>query len=388
MEMNEIMQKNEIVKSMTSMEIVPLPVNNEIEVSTYNKLPISRVSALGTGLEPMVSMVQKVVNGGKATSGLYKVTIPSGTHLAQFKGSTDYLGTALSNGNNSIANQAHLSPIMCDPTMLFVAATLANIDKKLDAIQETQKEMLGFIVQKEKSALKGDLEFLTDVFNNYKYNWNDDKYKTANHIKVLDIRQESAKRIDFYREQIKKHLAKKALFHSDADVKKQLMQVQDEFRDYQLSLYLYGFAYYLEVLLQENFDEGYLSAIADKIDSLSLQYRELYSTAYTMLEDRTKTSLQAKMMKGLSVANKATGNVIAKIPVISKSQLDENLIKTGERLTTFENKREKDTMQKLVEQQSGCVRNFVEQINTINELYNNPLTLIFSKETIYLASER
>ncbi len=385
--MNELSNKESLLQMITMAQIPPLEIDNEINEQTYSKLPLSRVTALGTGLEPLVAAVQQITSGGQAVSGFYKVTIPAGTHLAKFKKETDFLGTALSNSNNIIESQAHLTPLICNPAMLFAAATLASIDKKLDAIQESQKEMIDFLVQKEKSSLKGDLDFLTDVFNNFKFNWNSDKYKSANHIKVLDIRQESGRRIDFYREQIKRHLGKKALLHSDRDVRKQLEQIQDELKDYQLSLYLYGFAYFLEVLLQENYDAAYLAAISEKIDSLSLQYRELYSTAYSMLEERTKSSLQAKMLNGLSAANKFAGETIAKIPVISKAQLDENLIEAGHKLGGLGEKREKDTMQQLVARQSSDVRLFIEQIDTINRIYNGQMTLIFNKDTLYLGSE-
>ncbi len=385
--MNELSNKESLLQMITMAQIPPLEIDNEINEQTYSKLPLSRVTALGTGLEPLVAAVQQITSGGQAVSGFYKVTIPAGTHLAKFKKETDFLGTALSNSNNIIESQAHLTPLICNPAMLFAAATLAGIDKKLDAIQESQKEMMDFLVQKEKSSLKGDLDFLMDVFNNFKYNWNSDKYKSANHIKVLDIRQESGRRIDFYREQIKRHLGKKALLHSDRDVRKQLEQIQDELKDYQLSLYLYGFAYFLEVLLQENYDAAYLSAISEKIDSLSLQYRELYSTAYSMLEERTKSSLQAKMLSGLSAANKFAGETIAKIPVISKSQLDENLIEAGQKLGGLGEKREKDTMQQLVARQSSDVRLFIEQIDAVNRIYNGQMNLIFNKETLYLGSE-
>jgi len=385
--LNELSNKESLLQMITMAQIPPLEIDNEINEQTYSKLPLSRVTALGTGLEPLVAAVQQITSGGQAVSGFYKVTIPAGTHLAKFKKETDFLGTALSNSNNIIESQAHLTPLICNPAMLFAAATLASIDKKLDAIQESQKEMIDFLVQKEKSSLKGDLDFLTDVFNNFKFNWNSDKYKSANHIKVLDIRQESGRRIDFYREQIKRHLGKKALLHSDRDVRKQLEQIQDELKDYQLSLYLYGFAYFLEVLLQENYDAAYLAAISEKIDSLSLQYRELYSTAYSMLEERTKSSLQAKMLNGLSAANKFAGETIAKIPVISKAQLDENLIEAGHKLGGLGEKREKDTMQQLVARQSSDVRLFIEQIDTINRIYNGQMTLIFNKDTLYLGSE-
>jgi len=381
----ELARKNEILKAMTATELAPLAVNNEINVQTYSKMPLSRITALGTGLEPIVAAVQQVTSNGQAVSGYYKVTIPKGTQLAQFKDGTGFLGTAL--GEQGIAGQARLNPLVCDPTMLLVAATLANIDKKLDAIQETQQEMLDFIAQKEKSALKADLDFLMDIYNNYKYNWNSDKYKTANHNKALDIRQSAGRQIDFYREQIKKRLSKKAFLHSDQDVKKQLSRVQEEFKEYQLALYLYGFAYFLEVMLQENFAADYLAAISKKIDMLALQYRELYTLAYTQIEDLSKSSLQSKLFTGLSAVNKVAGETIAKIPVISKSQIDEALIETGQKIGTYEAKRIQGTMKQLVDRQSSCVRPFIDNIEKINQLYNEQMTLIFNDETLYIGAE-
>lgn len=382
--MGELTKKNELVRAVTATELALPLVEEEFSVQKYNTIPLSRIAALGTGLEPVTAAVQKAVSGGQAVSGYYKVTIPPGTHLASFKDGTGFLGTAM--GNTGIEGQARLNPLICDPTMLLVAVTLANIDKKLDVIQETQQEMLDFIVQKEKSALKGDLDFLIDIYNNYKHNWNSDRYKTANHIKALDIRQNAGHMIDFYREQIKKHISKKAFLHSDQDVKKQLAKVQDEFKEYQLALYLYAFGYFLEVLLQENFDAAYLEAVSRKIDDMSFQYRELYSMSYERIEEYTKSSLQSKVVGGLSVMNKIAGETIAKIPVISKSQIDETLITAGEKLGTYKEKRIITAMHKLVERQSSCIRPFIDNIDMVNRIYNQSTTLIFNEENIYLAA--
>jgi len=384
--MNELARKNKLIKAMTASELALPVVQEELAVQTYSKIPLSRITALGTGLEPVAAAVQQVVSGGQAVSGYYKVTVPAGAHLAWSDAKGGYVGSSLSNATNQVAGQASMNPLLCDPTMLLVAATLANIDKKLDAIQETQQEMLDFIVQKEKSDLKGDLDFLMDIYNNYKHNWSSEKYKTANHIKVLDIRQSAGRKIDFYREQIKKHISRKAFLHSDQDVKKQLAQVQDEFKDYQLALYLYGFGYFLEVLLQENFDAAYLEAISKKIEDMSYQYRELYSMAYNQIEGYTKSSLQSKLVGGLSVMNKITGEAIAKIPVISKSQIDETLIGAGEKLGAYKEKRVSLTMHKLVDRQSSCVRPFIDNIDMVNQMYNQPMTLIFNEENLYLAA--
>ena len=385
-EMNELetARKNELLKAMSATELAPLEVKNEISVQTYSKIPLSRLTALGTGFEPVASAIQQVTSHGQATSGFYKVTIPKGTHLAQFKEKSGFLGTAV--GEHGIVGQAQLNPLLCDPTMLLVAAALANIDKKLDAIQEVQQEMLDFLAQKEKSALKADLNFLMDIQNNYKYNWNSEKYKAANHAKVLDIRQEAARQIDFYQEQIKKQLGKKALLHSDHDVQKMLEKVQGEFKEYQLALYIYGFAYFLEVVLQENYEKAYLSAIAKRIDEMAFQYREFYSLAYSQIENLSKSSLQAHLFGGLSAINKGAGTAIAKIPGINKSQIDETLIEAGERIGAYKNRRVQTTMQQLLERQSSCVRPFIDNINAVNRLYNEPVTLIFNHDTLYLGS--
>ena len=384
--MNELetARKNELLKAMSATELAPLEVKNEISVQTYSKIPLSRLTALGTGFEPVVSAIQQVTSHGQATSGFYKVTIPKGTHLAQFKEKSGFLGTAV--GKHGIVGQAQLNPLLCDPTTLLAAAALANIDKKLDAIQEVQQEMLDFLAQKEKSALKADLNFLMDIQNNYKYNWNSEKYKAANHAKVLDIRQEAARQIDFYQEQIKKQLGKKALLHSDHDVQKMLEKVQGEFKEYQLALYIYGFAYFLEVVLQENYEKAYLSAIAKRIDEMAFQYREFYSLAYSQIENLSKSSLQAHLFGGLSAINKGAGTAIAKIPGINKSQIDETLIEAGERIGAYKNRRVQTTMQQLLERQSSCVRPFIDNINAVNRLYNEPVTLIFNHDTLYLGS--
>lgn len=231
--------------------------------------------------------------------------------------------------------------------MLFMAATCANIDKKMDSIQDMQKELLDFLAQKERSELKGDLNFLVDVINNYKYNWNNEKYKNNNHIKVLDIMQESERKLDFFREQITSKLMRKSMFYSDQEVKKQLDKMQSEFKDYQVSLYLYSFSAFLQVILLENFESAYLE----------------------------------------EVANKIAGETVAKIPLINKSQIDETLLATGERIGNLSSKRIEQAMEQLIETQSAYVRPFIENINEVNRLYNRPLDLLFDEENLYFGAE-
>ncbi len=220
--------------------------------------------------------------------------------------------------------------------------------------------------------------------NNYKYNWNNEKYKNSNHIKVLDIKQTAERKIDFYREQIASQISKKTFLHSDQDVRKQREKITAEFGDYQLSLYLYSFSSFLEVILLENFDSEYLDGITNKIENYSRLYRELYTTCYNQIEGYAKSSIQSNLLNGLSSVNKIAGKAIAKVPVISKSQIDEKLIETGDKLGKYSSARVEQSMKQLIDKQDNCVRPFIENINAINRLYNQPIELLFDKENLYI----
>lgn len=382
---NEVVNYRELAlqQSLTNMEFHPVLVEENTTMAQYTKVPLSRLPALGTAFEPISTAVQSALGG--TTTQLCKVTIPSGTHLAALKSGAGNIGTVLSDTTNQIAGQAVLNPLVCNPTMIFMAAALANIDKKLDAIQELQQEMMDFLVQKEKSELRGNLNFLGDILNSYKYNWNNDMYKQSNHVKVLDIRQASEQKILFYREQIIVKTRKKAFLHADKDVKKQMTQLLDLFKDYRLALYTNAFAYFLEVMLLGNFDSEYLKSISGRIREYAFNYKTLYTEIYDQMERYAKTSLQSTILKGLKTASKATGEAIAKTPVISKGKVDEALIDAGSRLGEIGSQRTLDAMAVLMNAKDDCVRPFAENIDSVNRLYNSPMEMFFDQENIYLA---
>lgn len=383
---NEIQESkgSAILQMMSDTSIYPMLQESEVGVSNYTPLPLSRLAAYGTAFQPLTTAVQTAVSGAGG-SGIYYVNT-AGKTMFQMKGTNNFIGS-LKNPTGMVGGgQAQMTPLACDPTMLFMAAALANIEKKLDAIQDIQREMMDFLIQKEKAELKGNLNFLFDVFNNYKYNWNNAMYKNSNHIKVLDIRQESEKKIAFYREQIIAKVNKKSFIHSDQTVNKQLQSVQDQFKDYQLALYLLGFSSFLEVMLLENYDSDYLSGIAAKLDNYSLKYRELYSKCYDEIEGYSSTSVQSSVLRGIAKASTSVGKFVERIPVISKGQADETLIAAGEKLDEINAGKLRKQMNTLIEHQGNSIRPFIENINTVNELYNKPVQLLVDRENLYFAT--
>ena len=384
--LNNRMQENkdnEILQMMNNTSIYPMLKESEVGVSNYTPLPLSRLAAYGTAFQPLTTAVQMAVNGAGG-SGIYYVNT-AGKTMFQMKGTNNFIGS-LQTSDGMGGGQAKMTPLACDPTMIFMAAVLANVEKKLDSIQDMQKEMMDFLVQKEKADLKGNLNFLFDVFNNYKYNWNNEMYKNSNHIKVLDIRQEAEKKIAFYREQIIAKVNKKSFIHSDQTVNKQLQMVQDQFKDYQLALYLFGFSSFLEVMLLGNFGKDYLTGISEKLEKYSLHYRELYTKCYDEIESYSSTSVQSSMLKGIAKASTSVGKIVEKIPVISKGQADEALIAAGDKLDELNAGKLRKQMSSLIERQSNSIRPFIENIDTVNELCNKPVELLVDKENLYIST--
>lgn len=345
------------------------------------------------------TVTQTIETGGM--EGYYKAVFPEGVvgELVKAKDGTGFRGI-IKDASGKFAGQPVLVPetgntvtmstiIPIDPVTLMIAAALISIDKKLESIQETTEEILEFLKQKEKAKLRGNLNVLEDVLNNYKHNWDNEKYKTNKHIHVQEIKREAEQSIIFYRGQVDKKINKKMknqfLIHHDQDVKGKLEEVRIELKEYQLALYLFSFSSFLEVMLLENFGSAYLDSAAHKIEDYSFQYRELYTKCYNQIEGYANTSINSFLLGGLATINRFAGDAVAKIPVISESQIDETLIEASNQLEKFCSKKKEQTMTQFESDQGSCVRPFVENINTVNKLYNQPMVLLFDQENIYLS---
>lgn len=271
-----------------------------------------------------------------------------------------------------------------DPTSLFMAAALMEINKKLDVIQETQQEMFEYIRNKDKAELRGDLETLSDVLNNYRFNWDNAQYKSNKHILVQQIRNDAEKAIIQHRAQIKGKFDGKGPIHIDKDVRDAADAIRDELEEYRLSVYLYSFASFLEVMLLENFDPDYLSATAGKIEERALAYRMLYTKAYDALESQADSSVRAMALGGLSGAMGFLGKAIEKTPVGDFTPIDEALQEASKGIGEFSKGVKRDMMRKITDARSSDVRPFVENIENVNRLYNEPTMLLADDDAIYM----
>ena len=364
-------------------DITPVLMEDDsIDIRRYHKIPLDKVTSLGVGMTPLINTAQTVINGGGG-SGLYMVTVPNNGTMLKFKDGSAYLGSAKAANGGVGGGQARLNQVPMDPSMVFMAATIYCMQRKLDAIQETQEEILQFLEQREKAELKGNIVVLSDILENFKYNWNSAQWLSSNHNKVLDIKQKSEQSIIFAQTRITEILNKKKLVKISTDVNAKVKKIGKAFEDYQLASYAYAFAAYVETILLQNFDKGYMYSIASKIENYSIRYRELYTDCYNALAEQSDRSIDTVLIDGFGKISKAAGDAIAKIPVISKSELDENLIAVGDIISESGDTIRSGRLAALVSKQNSYVVPFIDNIKMIGELHDKPLKILFDEENLY-----
>lgn len=381
----EELKKQQITEMMMAVEFSPeIPDITKSNSTNQLKLPIEELQNFGIAFQPLVSALQSFTTG-QGGSGIYYVNT-GGKTMFNYKNSFKFLGSLVNENGGVGGGQAQLTQIPCDPTMICVGAAIATIEKKLETIQEAQEEMMNFLTLKEKTEMRGNLIFLSDILSNYKYNWNNEQYIKSNYNKVLDIKCSMEGKILLYREQILAKIEKQSTLHSDKDVKKQLSDIIDDFTEYQLAIYLFSFSSLLDVMLLENYNKDYLLGIENKIANYSLAYKELYTDCYNKLDIYAKSSIESNLLSGLSNINALTGKTVSKVSLFNKIQLGEKMIETGEKIDKFKKDRYDNAITSLAEKQNSNVKPFIDQISLINTMYNEPLQICFDRKNLYISA--
>ena len=376
-------KKSILTDVMAIVERYPAPVP-EMKLEERTQYPLSELSSLGAAAPFLKEFLGSLLSKG-GQSGIYHVQIPLGERLSQFKDSSAFFGTTTKVGSTSFAGQAKLTPIKCNPTMLCVCAMVMVIEKKVGAIHEAQLQIIDFLKQKEKASLLGNLNILNDILCNYKFNNDNETYKDNKHLQAQEIKRDAEKSIALYREQIIKRCSVQKSVHADRDVQKMLDEVQSDFCDYELALYLYAFSTFLEVILLENFASEYLKNIIDKIEEYSTECSKLYEKCYELIKKYAETSIQSRGLNLLSKAGKIIGEKAGTLSIMKKTQLDENLVEKSKALAQ---KNEERTTKKLGIfscEHGKYLSPFIENIRRVDFLNNQELDIVIDEENVYVA---
>lgn len=161
-------------------------------------------------------------------------------------------------------------------------------------------------------------------------------------------------------------------------------KLQDQFFYYRLALYLHAFSSFIEVLLVKNFHTEYLANIIQKIKGAAHEYQAFYTECYDAIDAYSKNTIETHVMGGLSFLSKSAGSLIRSIPFINETSIDEALIDFGNQMEKESTKTAKAAMKRFITNKQSDVQPFIENLQTIDRLYNKPLHLYCDEQHLYL----
>lgn len=233
-----------VAKQLASTKIHLALTQERADVSGAIKLPLERVPQLGIALASLPSTFRTVTNTVSVPMLLQptdKFGNPLDPSILQsFKDGTGLMGSYRDAANGFGQARFHVvegdiatsvTQVPYDPTSLFMAAAIAQINQKLDSIQESVDEMFDYMRQRDKANMRGNLKTLADILNSYGLYYNNAIEMTSAHMKVIDIMHASEQDIEHFRSLAQSDLKKKGFIEVRDGLGRRLDKVLDYLKD-------------------------------------------------------------------------------------------------------------------------------------------------------------
>lgn len=232
--------------------------------------------------------------------------------------------------------------------------------------------------------MEGDLETLTELINNYKYNWDNQVYVQSGHKMVMDIKRKARSHMLSYQKKVAEVVTAKKLIVAQNQVNLSSSDLEKKFKYYRLALYTFPMASMMEIMLAYNYSEEYIDGIKEEIQKMSTIYRELFEKSSLYLEKLGTPAVEANVLKGIGTAGKAVGKFIGSIPLVKGGPVDELLQDSGAHLMKNAVGIEKKAARQFAALSSPGTRVFVEKMEDMIQIYNHTNQICFDREKVYL----
>ena len=354
--------------------------------NTYS-LSLSKLSEISPITVSTANNIKTIMEQNPKTSGnLYRITNlgKNDSLKAMRDGKTFWGSIKKSDGSSTMAKLKEVNPnnvMALDPTVMMMSVALAGIEQELGEIKELSKQIFSFLEHEKESEIESDLEILNRSISDFRFNLEDEKYLINNHKQVMDIKRTANKNMLFYKKEIKDDLSKDKLFTTNNSMNSIIEDIQKKFRYYRLSLYIYSFSTFMEILLLGNYTNDYLLSKKEELDELDNEYSEVFNNALEYVKKNANKSLEGNVLSGLGSAGKAIGNLAEKVKI---KNVDNWLNEKGNNLKQSGQNIKDEFATKFDDMRESNSRPFINQIEKVDCIYNNTKEIYFDKENIYL----
>lgn len=395
---NEVVEQKEdqVINEEDNKENYSLVEMNNYMLSDVRKeslsnnkysLSLSKLSEISPITVSTANNIKTIMEQNPKTSGnLYRITNlgKNDSLKAMRDGKTFWGSIKKSDGSSTMAKLKEVNPnnvMVLDPTVMMMSVALAGIEQELEEIKELSKQIFSFLEHEKESEIESDLEILNRSISDFRFNLEDEKYLINNHKQVMDIKRTANKNMLFYKKEIKDDLSKDKLFTTNNSMNSIIEDIQKKFRYYRLSLYIYSFSTFMEILLLGNYKNDYLLSKKEELDELDNEYSEVFNNALEYVKKNANKSLEGNVLSGLGSAGKAIGNLAEKVKI---KNVDNWLNEKGDNLKQSGQNIKDEFATKFDDMRESNSRPFINQIEKVDCIYNNTKEIYFDKENIYL----
>ena len=357
--------------------------------NTYS-LSLSKLSEISPITISTANNIKTIMEQTPKSSGnLYRITNlgKNDSLKAMRDGKTFWGSIKKSNGTSTMAKLKEVNPnsiMALNPTIMMMSVSLAGIEAELGEIKEMTKKIISFLEHEKESEIESDLEILNRSINDFRFNLEDEKYLVNNHKQVMDINRTANKNMLFYKKEIKNDLSKDKLFTTSNSMNFIIDEIQKKFGYYRLSLYIYSFSTFMEILLLGNYKSDYLLSKKNELDELDNEYSRDFNSALEYVKKNANKSLEGKVLSGLGSAGKAISNLAEKVKI---KNVDNWLNEKGDNLKQSGQNIKDDYANKFDDMKESNSKSFINQIEKVDCIYNKTKEIYFDKDNIYLEME-
>ena len=366
----EVTQKEfETIKDESSYLLVD--ANKEKIESNSFSFSLNDLTTMGGQFKEFAGLFQ---NANSKNHGLYKIS--------NFKNPAEIF--AFFNDPKNKKAIKELKKMGFNPATILITITLFELEKEIVAIKEISDKILSFLENEKTSEIEADIETLNRLINEYKYNWQDEQYVKNNHKQVMEIERSSSANIRLYLKEIRSDLEKSSLIMTNKTINNNLNELEKHFIYYRLSLYVFGFATFMDVMLLENFERDYLNVKKEEIEAYNNEYMSTYQEALKYVHNSADKSVQGNIISGIGSAGKAIGNLAEKVKMAKDKNIDTWFSEGADNLKNISKDMKDKFSLRFEDMKDSKVERFVNKIELISKMYNDTKDIYFDKEKIYL----
>lgn len=368
-DMNNVIQNN---KMNVKEELTILPVENDFDLSKYEKIPIATIGELGAIGTPVIEAVNAITSGSGG-SGLYMVNTAGGT-LFKCAEKGAYIG-GMTTASGKIG-QAALTPIALSPVTLCSTLTMASTMIKLDEISRDVKEILTYIDISDRATIKGGMDRLIEIMDEYKENANN---KELLKVAMEEVRIRHLNDMLQMREKYKNRIDE--LIRDNKSNIEHYNKIRKAYYYYIWATYLLCICKFMLIGYEEKYDNAHLMREKEKISKYNDEIKSTYKECYEYIENHYDKSLIERVKQVgeflattySEVPTFISNPVLSTIASLSKEPIHDNRI----------NAKEKE-INRIEEVNKPDLERLMNRIDSINKFYNEPFNMMVDKDNIYI----